>query len=310
MRGGHIMELQNLKYFVTIASEGSFNRAAGVLFLSQPSLSKAIANLEKELKVQLFERNRKGVVLTENGKKLYEYATTVMAQLELIEGLSTQEVPKTLRIAAYPLPAVSTVVAKFYNEHIEDHIALNYYVGRLGKVLEYVKEGKSDIGIIAVNAMQNNKLKNILRNSNLESIHLGTDTCYVVVGPKSPLYNKKIVNMRELIKFPVVRFRDDYFSNLTYFLEIDGIKLIKIKYEAFVDDNLDIQNFLLQTNAFCFQLGINASYYTEKNLHVIPIYNIDLKINVAWIKQRKVKLSSEAEAFIKALEQLYPPHAH
>ena len=76
------MELQNLKYFITIAAEGSFNRAAGLLFLSQPSLSKAIANLEKELKVQLFERQRTGVVLTKNGKKLYEYATTVMGQLK------------------------------------------------------------------------------------------------------------------------------------------------------------------------------------------------------------------------------------
>lgn len=302
------MELQNLKYFITIASEGSFNRAAGLLFLSQPSLSKAIANLEKELNVRLFERHPKGVLLTENGKKLYEYATTVMAQLKLIEGLSTQEVPKTLRIASYPLPAVSTMVAEFYNEHNDDHIALNFYVDRLEKVLKYVAEGKYEIGIITANAVQKHKLRNILRSSNLEAMPLGTDNWYVVVGANSPLYNQKIVNMRELIDLPVVRFHDDYFSNMTYFLEIDGIKLTAIKYEVFVDDNLDIQNFLLRSNAYHFQLGINASYYTERGLHVIPIHNCDLKIEVLWIKQKKTKLSTEAEEFVDVLKRLFSEH--
>ena len=302
------MELQNLKYFITIAAEGSFNRAAGLLFLSQPSLSKAIANLEKELKVQLFERQRTGVVLTENGKKLYEYATTVMAQLKLMEGLSTQEVPKTLRIASYPLPAVSTMAAKFYHAHSDEHIALNFYVGRLGNVLKYVEDGKAEIGVVTVNAVQKNKLRNILRNADLEAIPLGLDNWYVVTGPNSPLYNRKIVNMRELLDLPVIRFRDDYFSNMTYFLEIDGVKLIEIKHEIFVDDNLDIQNFLLQTNAYYFQLGINASYYTERGLHVIPIHNCDLKIEVLWIKQRKTLLSMEAENFVGVLKGLFPEH--
>lgn len=302
------MELQNLKYFITIAAEGSFNRAAGLLFLSQPSLSKAIANLEKELKVQLFERQRTGVVLTENGKKLYEYATTVMAQLKLMEGLSTQEVPKTLRIASYPLPAVSTMAAKFYHAHSDEHIALNFYVGRLGNVLKYVEDGKAEIGVVTVNAVQKNKLRNILRNADLEAIPLGLDNWYVVTGPNSPLYNRKIVNMRELLDLPVIRFRDDYFSNMTYFLEIDGVKLIEIKHEIFVDDNLDIQNFLLQTNAYYFQLGINASYYTERGLHVIPIHNCDLKIEVLWIKQRKALLSMEAENFVGVLKGLFPEH--
>lgn len=302
------MELQNLKYFITIAAEGSFNRAAGLLFLSQPSLSKAIANLEKELKVQLFERQRTGVVLTENGKKLYEYATTVMAQLKLMEGLSTQEVPKTLRIASYPLPAVSTMAAKFYHAHSDEHIALNFYVGRLGNVLKYVEDGKAEIGVVTVNAVQKNKLRNILRNADLEAIPLGLDNWYVVTGPNSPLYNRKIVNMRELLDLPVIRFRDDYFSNMTYFLEIDGVKLIEIKHEIFVDDNPDIQNFLLQTNAYYFQLGINASYYTERGLHVIPIHNCDLKIEVLWIKQRKALLSMEAENFVGVLKGLFPEH--
>lgn len=300
------MELQNLKYFLTIASEGSFNKAATVLFMSQPSLSKAIANLEKELNVELFKRNRRGVELTESGKKLFEYAKIVIAQLELIEGLSSHDSPSiTLTIASYPMPIISTLVARFYHKYDHKHMGLRYYVGRLGKVLELIKDGTCEIGIVTSDPAQNQKLNSILRSSDLEAIPLGTDQIFAVVGPKNPLYNQAQVNMKDLIDLPTVRFRDDYFSNLSYFLEIDGVKLTEIKHEIFVDDNLDIQNFLLETNAFSFQLGINRSYFEARNLKVLKIKNSEFESQVWCIKQRKTKLSSYMEELVQNLKTMY-----
>ncbi len=300
-----MISFQNLVYFVTIATQGSFNKAARLLFLSQSSLSKSIANLEKDLNATLFERNQHGVQLTDDGKKLYQYATTVLEQVKLIEGISTQTMPKVLRVASYPLPAISTTVAQFYNRHLEDHVDIRFYECRVQKVLDSVIEGNSDIGIITANAAQKNKLKNVLRYNNLEATLLGQDTWYVVVGPLSPLYNRESVNIRELVDIPIVRFFDDFFSNLTYYLEIDGVQLTSVKHAVFVNDNLDIQNFLLQTNTFYFQLGINAPYYTARGLHFIPVENFDLSIDVVWVKQKNVELSAEAKEFVSLLEGLY-----
>ena len=72
------MQLSQLMYFVTVAEQGSINKAAEKLFVTQPNLSKAIGNLESELKVRIFDRTNKGVILTEDGKKLYEYARTIL----------------------------------------------------------------------------------------------------------------------------------------------------------------------------------------------------------------------------------------
>lgn len=184
-------------------------------------------------------------------------------------------------------------------------MGLRYYVGRLGKVLELVKEGKSEIGIITSDPAQSQKLSSILKNSDLEASLLGVDSIFVVVGPKSPIYNQQSVNMKELIGLPTVRFRDDYFSNLSYFLEIDGVKLTEIKHEVFVDDNLDIQNFLLETDAFSFQLGINRNYFEERNLHSIPIENSEFKTEVWWIKQRKTRLSKRMQELVEMFKLMY-----
>ena len=63
------MQIQQLTYFVAIAEQGSINKAAEKLFVTQPNLSKAISNLENELKVRIFNRTNKGVVLTDEGQK-------------------------------------------------------------------------------------------------------------------------------------------------------------------------------------------------------------------------------------------------
>ena len=85
------MQLQQLMYFVTVAEQGSINKTAKKLFVTQPNLSKAIGNLESELKARIFDWTNKGVILTEDGKKLYQYARTILNQMELISGLSAKE---------------------------------------------------------------------------------------------------------------------------------------------------------------------------------------------------------------------------
>ena len=107
------MQLQQLIYFVAVAEQGSFNKAAEKLFTTQPNLSKAIQNLENEINVSIFERTTKGVNLTEDGKKLYQYARTIINQMELIDGLSAKETLRTLSVASYPIITMGRVLSEF-----------------------------------------------------------------------------------------------------------------------------------------------------------------------------------------------------
>lgn len=66
------MDLKQLEYFIIVSDCGSINKAAEVLFTTQPNISKTILSLERELKVELFHRSNKGVKLTEKGCEIYD----------------------------------------------------------------------------------------------------------------------------------------------------------------------------------------------------------------------------------------------
>ena len=79
------MTLQQLKYMITIAETGSITTAAQWLFIAQPSLSKSVAELEKEMGITIFNRSNRGVYLSEDGTKFLSYARQIVEQAELLE---------------------------------------------------------------------------------------------------------------------------------------------------------------------------------------------------------------------------------
>lgn len=301
------MQLQQLIYFVTIAEQGSINKAAEKLFTTQPNLSKAISNLEGELKVDIFRRTNKGVVLTDNGKKLYQYAHTILSQIELMQGLATKEPPRTLSIASYPIITMGRLVSDFYNQHPDGEISLKLVERRMQEVIGLVENNEAEIGIVMSNHVQSKELRHTLHFRGLEFNILGTDTWYVNIGPKHPLYDRKEIRMEELLPYPFVRMPDDYFSNLTFYLEIDNIRLSEFKRVVYLSDSAAILAMLQRTNVFRFGPGLSADDFAAYGIRTIPIHNCSIRITVGWIRRKRDMLSDEAREFVALLEKLYPP---
>ena len=78
------MTLQQLHYAITIAEAGSLNKAAEALYISQPSLTSAMQELEKELGISIFVRSGRGVSLTQDGSEFLLYAREVYGQYEML----------------------------------------------------------------------------------------------------------------------------------------------------------------------------------------------------------------------------------
>ena len=79
------MTLQQLKYIVTVAETGNITEAAKRLFISQPSLTNAIRELEREMQITIFHRTNKGVVISNEGDLFLSYARQVLEQVSLME---------------------------------------------------------------------------------------------------------------------------------------------------------------------------------------------------------------------------------
>lgn len=300
------MQLQQLIYFVTIAEQGSINKAAEKLFTTQPNLSKSISNLEGELKINIFRRTNKGVVLTDDGKKLYQYAHTILSQIELMQGLATKDPPRTLSIASYPIITMGRLVSDFYNRHPDGEISLKLIERRMQEVIELVENNEAEIGIVMSNHMQSKELRHMLHFRGLEFNILGTDTWYVNIGSGHPLYDREEIRMEELLPYSFVRMPDDYFSNLTFYLEIDGIRLSEFKRVVYLSDSAAILAMLQRTNVFRFGPGLSADDFAAYGIRTIPIQNCSIRITVGWIRRKRDMLSGEAREFVALLEKLYP----
>ena len=112
--------------------------------------------------------------------------------------------------------------------------------------------------------------------------------------------------MAELLHFPIVRLPDDYFSNLTFYLQIDGIRLTEHKKVVYVNDSAAILALLSKTDIFRFGPGLSAPDFASYDIQSIPIRNCDVRINVGWVQRKRELLSPEARDFVRLLEGLYP----
>ena len=299
------MQLQHLKYFLQIAETGSMNRAAELLYVSQPSLSKMISGLEAELDIKIFERNNRGVALTEDGKKLYMYTKNIMKQFDLISKISSDEIPSVISVSDYPNLIPADLLNRYYNIYQGRNILFTLRESRISQIVEDVSGLSSEIGVLHINNAQSKEVHRLLDYHDLEFRLLAEDTWYAVVGKNNPLFYRESVNMRELLEYTVVRPPDDYFSTLTTYLIIDSVSLSEFQKTIYLNNGAAIISLMQETDIFTFSLWLSHQDYERYGLRVIPIENCEVTVEMGWIKRRKERLSSEAEIFVGLLEEHY-----
>ena len=143
------MELRHLRYFVAVASHGSFNRAAGVLHLTQPSLSRQVRDLEDELGVPLLRRGQNAVKLTEAGELFYEEAREVLARAdEAVRRVRGETLGEKLRVGYAPSMTagiMSAALEKFQSATSRVRIELADLSSR--EINELANEGWIDLAV-------------------------------------------------------------------------------------------------------------------------------------------------------------------
>jgi LysR family hydrogen peroxide-inducible transcriptional activator len=147
------MEIHQLRYFVAVADEGSFSRAAAREHVAQPSLSQQIQKLEAEMDQRLFDRLPRSVVVTEAGKCLLEYARKILAEIadarrcvdelkrEVAGQLAVGAIPT---IAPYVLPAL---IGKF--QHRYPKVTLEIFEDTTERLVRRLEDGELDIAFVS-----------------------------------------------------------------------------------------------------------------------------------------------------------------
>lgn len=300
-----MIQLQQIIYFKKVAELNSMNKAADELYITQSNLSRSIKSLEDYLEIKLFERTNKGVTLTEDGKKFGAYADNILMQIDLMKNISVEETQRAISISAYPMMLNAEFVRRFYEYTKYETFNMVIDEQRINVVIDNVKKSISEIGIIQINMAQEKEVKRDLKNNALEFSMLTEGSWYAGMGENNPLYKKSFVTMEELINSTIIRAKDDYYSSLTEYMEVDGVKFTQFKNAIFSNDGVTRLYLLKNMNTFVFCPEWTKDEYARNNIKVIPIKNCNIHSTLGWIKRKKQSLSKEATIFVKIMEDYY-----
>lgn len=192
------MNLDYLKTYLELVDSGSFSEAAKRLSLSQPAVSFQMQKLERDLGVRLLDRSRKGIVLTEAGKRLLDFARSVVTEhTSLVQDLDQmrKELRGHVRLAASTIPGevlLPPLLAEFKALH--SGIAVSVAVSDSLTVMSGVRGGSFEIGFCGISP----------RDDDLEHFKVGEDEIVLIVFPEHPFAARDAVAPLELRGEPLI----------------------------------------------------------------------------------------------------------
>ena len=209
------MTLQQLNYIITISETGSFNKAADRLYVSQPSLTSAVKELEKEIGILIFNRSGKGVTLTAEGLNFLPYARQVYSQYQnLLDVYSKQG--KRKRQFAVSTQHYSFAVKAFVELTKTFDVAEYEFAireTRTKDVMDDVASSRSEIGILYLNDFNRRAILKLLSSANLQFTPLIRCDAYVYLWKGHPLAGAASISFADLAPYPCVSFEQGDNSN-------------------------------------------------------------------------------------------------
>mgnify|MGYP000271990928 CR=1 FL=1 len=193
------MTLQQLRYVITVAQKGTISEAAKELFISQPSLTNAIRELEKEMNITIFNRTNKGVAVSTEGEQFLGYARQVLEQANLLESAYKTSVRDKQRfsVSTQHYAFVVNAFVDLIKELPQNEYDFSIRETQTYEIIDDVATMKSEIGIIYLNAFNEAALMKIIKSKGLCFNELFIAKPHIFVTAEHPLANKESVTMDE-----------------------------------------------------------------------------------------------------------------
>jgi DNA-binding transcriptional LysR family regulator len=299
------MTILQLKYVVGIANSSSIREAANKMFVSQPALSMAIQELEKELGIQIFNRTSKGIFLTDEGEKFLIYAKQTVSQYELIETKyleKNKEISKDTKFFSVSMQHYVFAIHAYINT-IKKYNAEQYHFSinetRTTEVIENVKKLKSEVGVISYANGNEHLMKKILRENQLSFFPLMVRNTYVYMWKDHPLAGKKELSLKTLSKYPCISFNQE--SDSEYYLaeealaEYDFSKIIKS------NDRATTLELIIGLNGYAIGTGMIIDSLAMQDGFVCIKLKEEDPLTIGYIIRKNYELSELGQAYIEEL---------
>ncbi len=294
------MTLQQLKYVITISQTLNVTQAAAQLFVSQPNLTKAVNELEKEMNVKIFNRTNKGVTVTREGDVFLAYARQVLEQAQYMEEVFKGD------IVQKPVFSVSCQHYSFAVEAMIDTInafdadEYNFTLRetQTHEIIEDVKNFKSELGIIYISSRNEEIITNILKKNSLEFFELYKATPHVFLSSKHPLSNRESLKINDLMGYPYLCFEQGEYNSFYFSEEI--FSTIARPKTIMVRDRATMTNLIIGLDGYTVCSGLNSVALTGNNIISIPL-NEKEYMRIGYIIPKDMPIGIYAKTYINSI---------
>ena len=301
------MTLVQLHYFITIAETKSLNKAAEQLYVSQPSLTSAMKELEKELGITLFYRSGRGVTLTNDGTEFLLYAKQIYGQYESVLekygeggsykkkfGVSTQHY-------SFAVKAFVDMAKEFDMSQYEFAIRET----KTAEVISDVNTMKSEIGILYLCDFNRKMMEKLMQSAHLEFHHLVDCQAYVYIWKNHPLANKQSIRFDELKEYPCLSFEQG--DNSSFYFAEEILSTNEYPQVIKANDRATMLNLMVGLHGYTLCSGIICEELNGNGYIAVPFeddeQNPNSTMEIGYITKKNSVLSAMGEIYIDKLKQ-------
>lgn len=295
------MTLQQLKYALTIADCGSMNEAAKQLFISQPSLSETMKELETEIGLDIFLRSNRGIVITPEGEEFLGYARQVTEQFGLLQ---SKYIDKKVKEKFSVSTQHYTFAVKAFVETVKQ-IGMEQYEFAVHEtttisVIENIKNFKSEIGVLYENDFNEKVLNKMFKENGLEFVELFSCDTFVYLWSGHPLAKQDVITMEELDEYPCLSF--DQGKNNSLYLAEEMKSTYEYRRLIKANDRATLLNLMIGLNAYTLCSGIICEDLNGDDYKAVPLRETE-KMRIGYIKRKGAKVSHIGELYIEELKK-------
>ncbi len=301
------MTLQQLRYAITIAESGSFNKAAEILYISQPSLTSSMQELEKELGITIFNRSGRGVTVTQDGAEFLLYARQVYSQYESLMDKygKSQNLKKKFGVSMQHY----SFAVKAFVELVKSFDTLQYDFAiretKTKDVISDVANLKSEIGILYLSDFNRAAIMKLLRTAGLKFHHLINCSAYVYLWSGHPLAKNKSIRFEELRDYPCLSFEQRDASSFYFAEEILSTSEYPRTIKA--NDRATMLNLMIGLNGYTLCSGIICEELNGDNYLAVPFEDDSEAGNsimeIGYITKDNAILSNTGERYIQEIKK-------
>lgn len=296
------MTLQQLRYIVTVAETGNITEAAKRLFISQPSLTNAIRELESEMQITLFNRTNKGVAITNEGDVFLTYARQVLDQVGLLEEkyLNSKEQRPRFSVSCQHYSFAVNAFVDVIKEFDANQYDFTLRETQTHEIIEDVSNLKSEIGILYVSSKNEEVIKKLLKQNELEFQELFVAKPHVFISSKHPLAENETISLSDLEDYPYLSFEQGEYNSFYFSEEI--LSTLDRKKNIKVRDRATLFNLVIGLNGYTVSSGVISKELNGKSIIAKPLL-VDEHMQIGVITKKNVHLSRYGTAYIEALQK-------